>query len=74
MTTTPTRNGFPADTRSAAALYLCKGLAPIPLPVRSKKPDYEGWPSLRVTLESLDQHFPSGETKNVGILNGASIP
>ena len=73
MTTTPTRNGFPADTRSAAALPL-QGPGPDPLPVRSKKPDYEGWPSLRVTLESLDQHFPSGETRERGHPQRRSIP
>jgi DNA polymerase I-like protein with 3'-5' exonuclease and polymerase domains len=70
--TTATRNGtFPQDARSAAELYLLEGLAPIPLPPRSKDPGYPGWPDLRLTLDSLDAHFPDAEPRNVGILNGA---
>jgi hypothetical protein len=63
-------NGFPEDARSAAAIYLAKCLAPIPLPIRSKNPDYLNWTSLRLQLETLDQYFPPGEARNVGVLNG----
>src|SRR5438093_8681372 len=68
---TATRNGtFPPDARSAAELYLQKGLAPIPLPPRSKDPGYDGWQNLRLTPEALDTYFPPQEVRNVGILNG----
>src|SRR5262245_35854642 len=52
-------------------LYLAKGLAPIPLPARSKAPGYSGWKHLRLTADALDDHFPPGEVRNVGVLNGA---
>lgn len=66
-----TVNGyFPKDTRSAVELYLPRGLAPIPVPARSKNPGYEGWEDLRVTTNMLDRYFPPGQARNVGILNG----
>jgi hypothetical protein len=70
MMTISSRNGFPEDARGAAELYLAKGLAPIPLPPRSKDPGYTGWPTLRLDLACMDQHFPVGQDRNVGILNG----
>jgi hypothetical protein len=70
--TTATRNGFPTGVRTAAELYLSAGLAPIPLPPRSKNPGYPGWSSLRVTPGTLDVHFPPKEAPDagIGILNG----
>jgi DNA polymerase I-like protein with 3'-5' exonuclease and polymerase domains len=62
---------FPADARSAAAAYLRLGLSPIPLPHRSKDPGRDGWQDLRLTPETLDEHFPAGQPRNVGVLNGA---
>jgi hypothetical protein len=70
MTATAARNGFPTDARGAAAFYLERGLAPIPLPARSKNPGYSGWEKLHLTAGALDQHFPTGEVRNIGILNG----
>ena len=68
---TPTHNGrFPQDARSAAALYLEEGLAPIPLPLRSKEPGYPNWQALRITADILDAHFPPQDPCNVGVLNG----
>jgi DNA polymerase I-like protein with 3'-5' exonuclease and polymerase domains len=58
------------DVRSAADLYLAKGLAPIPLPPRSKDPGYLGWQHLRLAADTLDEHFPAQQARNVGILNG----
>lgn len=60
----------PRDARSAAELYLLKGLSPIPLPPRAKDPGYFGWQRLRVTAGDLGDHFPDGQNRNVGILNG----
>jgi hypothetical protein len=69
---TLSRNGtFPRDARGAAACYLTHGLAPLPLPARSKEPGYPGWQHLRLTADELDGHFPPAEARNVGILNGA---
>lgn len=69
--TTASTNGFPQDPHDAAALYLTKGLAPIPLPPRSKAPDLTDWPYFRMTTDALDRYFPKGEERNIGILNGA---
>jgi hypothetical protein len=71
MSTTATHNGtFPHSAREAVALYLERGLAPIPLPTRSKNPGLNGWQRLRLTLEDIDVHFPPHQARNVGILNG----
>jgi hypothetical protein len=71
--TTANMNGtFPHECRTAAELYLLKGLAPIPLPERSKGEGLRGdWPSFRMTLADLDRHFPTQVPRNIGILNGA---
>jgi hypothetical protein len=53
--------GFPTAPGPAAALYLARGLAPTPLPPRSKDPGYAGWPDLRLTPDTIDQHFPPGQ-------------
>jgi hypothetical protein len=45
-------------------------LAPIPLPPRSKNPGYGDWQHLRLTADTLDQHFPPRKARNVGVLNG----
>jgi DNA polymerase I-like protein with 3'-5' exonuclease and polymerase domains len=74
VTTTTSANGtppFPKTARDAAALYLAKGLAPIPLPIQSKDPGYSGWQHLRLTPDTLDDRFPPDQARNVGILNGA---
>jgi hypothetical protein len=68
---TATRSDCPLDAHGAAELYLQKGLAAIPLPPRSKEPGYPNWQHLRLTLDTLDQHFPPRAALNVGILNGA---
>jgi hypothetical protein len=64
------RNGFPASIPAAAALYLAMGLAPIPLPPRSKDPGYVGWQHLRVTADTLGDYFLPQQLHNIGILNG----
>lgn len=49
MTTAARKSEFSQDARSAAELYLVKGLAPIPLHLRSKQPDSAGFQCLRLT-------------------------
>jgi hypothetical protein len=71
MTTVDSNGRFPQDVRTAAELYLQKGLAPIPLPSRSKDPGFADWQNLRVTADTLGQYFPPKVARNLGILNGA---
>jgi hypothetical protein len=67
----PSANGTPpADARGTALLCLRRGYAPLPLPCPGKKPALEDWPSLRLTPDDLDAHFPAGKRVNVGVLNG----
>jgi DNA polymerase I-like protein with 3'-5' exonuclease and polymerase domains len=62
---------FPQDARTAAELYLGKGLSPIPVPPRSKKAVHPNWQHLRPAPEDLDHLFPPGEAHNIGLLLGA---
>src|SRR5262245_26734876 len=72
MSTRALNGALPKDARSAAELYLARGLAPIPLPARSKGEGLkEGWQRLRLTWDMLDAHFPSAGALNIGVLNGA---
>src|SRR5262245_272750 len=69
---TKSSNGtFPHEPRDAAEVYVLQDMAVIPMPPRSKDPGYPGWERLRLTLADLDQHFPRGQAKNLGVLNGA---
>src|SRR5215470_13538935 len=63
-------NDFPNEIRESARLYLSKGLAPIPLRLRSKEPIHSDWPRLRVPSEKVDLIFPPGKELNIGVLNG----
>jgi hypothetical protein len=70
-TSTTARDGtFPVDPQAAAGLYLRLGLAPIPVPHRSKDPGYPGWQNTRATEAELARMFPQGEARNLGVLNG----
>lgn len=44
--------------------------APIPVPYRSKMPVFEGWPLLRLTVDTVLTHFPKGRRWNIAVLNG----
>jgi hypothetical protein len=61
---------FPRDARSAAELYLSKALAPVPLPLGSKRPVLKDWQNLRIGEAGLDEHFPSEIPLNIGLLLG----
>jgi DNA polymerase I-like protein with 3'-5' exonuclease and polymerase domains len=65
-----TGNGFPATVREAALYYLGRGLSPIPVPARTKKPLLTEWQNLRLTRDDIDQHFPAGKPLNIGLLTG----
>lgn len=52
-----------------ARALLARGLAPIPVHACSKKPSCTGWPSLRLTPDTLAEHF-KGASGNVGVAFG----
>ena len=56
-------------TRAAAEQYAKRGWSVIPIPPRSKNPGLKGWERMRLTAESLDDHF-NGRPQNVGVLLG----
>ncbi len=58
----------PRDALGGAQLALALGIAPIPVPIGSKRPVTLGWPDLRITREELSQRFAA--QSNVGVLNG----
>ena len=54
-------------TRAAAEQYAKCGWSVIPIPHRSKNPGLKGWERMRLTAESLRDHF-NGRPQNIGIL------
>ena len=56
-------------TRAAAEQYAKCGWSVIPIPHRSKNPGLKGWERMRLTADSLDDHF-NGRPQNVGVLLG----
>ncbi len=50
--------------------YLDRGLAPIPVPYRTKEPVIAGWPDLRVTKADISKLFTL--PCNVGVLLGTA--
>ena len=45
------------------------GWSPIPVPHRSKNPGFKNWGQLRLTEDTLADHF-NGQPQNVGVLLG----
>jgi hypothetical protein len=58
----------PRNALGGAQLALALGIAPIPVPIGSKRPVTPGWPHLRIAREDLSQRFAA--QSNVGALNG----
>jgi len=56
-------------TRLAAEHYARSGWSVIPVPHLSKNPGFKGWEQMRLTPETLDQHF-NGHPQNIGVLLG----
>ena len=56
-------------TRAAAEQYTKRGWSVIPIPHRSKTPGLKGWERMRLTQESVDDHF-NGRPQNIGVLLG----
>ena len=59
-----------ADVPAAARTYIDRGWAPLPIPYKSKAPTIKGWPSLRIGVEEITDHFPAGVPSNIGIILG----
>jgi hypothetical protein len=56
--------------RSVATSYITSGYLPIPIPLKTKAPRLPEWPALRITADTVGQHFGSEES-NIGVLLGA---
>lgn len=52
-----------------AALYIARGLRPIPIPFREKAPKIENWPSLRIATADVPTYF-NGAPANIGLILG----
>ena len=53
----------------AAERYIRAGFAVVPIPHRSKRPVLEGWEALRLTADTLPEHF-NGRPQNIGLILG----
>jgi hypothetical protein len=54
--------------RQAAARYISRGVAVIPVPAGEKNPRRTGWETLRITEEEIPNYWTNGQ--NVGLLCG----
>ena len=49
--------------------FIGRGWATVPIRYRTKSPDIEGWPKLRINAESASQYF-NGVQQNIGVILG----
>ncbi len=54
--------------RRAAARYIERGVAVIPVPDKEKKPGLSGWQEARLSVEDVPRYWTNGQ--NIGALNG----
>lgn len=59
----------PLTPHAAALLYAGRGWSVVPIPFRSKNPGFDDWPQMRLTIETIGQHF-NGKPQNIGVLLG----
>jgi hypothetical protein len=57
-----------SDSQEAAARYMGRGDAVIPIPAGSKNPGRNGWESLRLTPQDIPDYWPNGQ--GIGLLTG----
>src|SRR5215210_4975916 len=62
-----TRSASMSSTK-AAARYIERGWAPVPIPARQKGPQISGWQHLRMSASEVPRYFNNGQ--NIGIING----
>lgn len=53
------------SSAKAAARYIERGWAPIPVPAGAKNPGRDGWQDLRIGLEDIPRYFNNGQ--NIGL-------
>jgi hypothetical protein len=58
-----------AAVREAAAEYVKRGFAPVPVPYQEKRPVLPGWQKLRLTPADVPRYF-NGQPQNIGLLLG----
>jgi P4 family phage/plasmid primase-like protien len=56
------------SSAKAAARYIKRGWAPVPIPARQKGPQISGWQRLRMSTSDVPRYFNNGQ--NIGIING----
>src|SRR5215208_6136138 len=56
------------SSAKAAARYIERGWAPVPIPPRQKGPQISGWQHLRMSVSDVPRYFNNAQ--NVGIING----
>ncbi len=56
------------SSAKAAARYIERGWAPVPIPTRQKGPRISAWQHLRMGVSDVPRYFTNGQ--NVGIING----
>ena len=56
---------------TAARDYIKRGMAPIPVPLRSKGPALNGWQHLRLTEDEVPNYF-DGKPSNIGLILGSA--
>src|SRR6516162_319643 len=61
--------GGSVPIRVSALRYASRGWSVIPVPHQSKNPGRHGWEQMRLTPETIPQHF-NGKPQNIGVLLG----
>ena len=56
------------SSAKAAARYVERGWAPVPIPARQKGPQIPGWQRLRMSASDVPRYFNNGQ--NIGIITG----
>jgi putative DNA primase/helicase len=56
------------SSAKAAARYIERGWAPVPIPARQKGPQIPGWQRLRMGASDVPRYFKNGQ--NIGIITG----
>ena len=56
------------SSAKAAARYIERGWAPVPIPARQKGPQIPGWQRLRMSVSDVPRYFIGGQ--NIGIITG----
>lgn len=64
------KNASQTNFLNVATGYLRRGWQPLPVPYRSKNPNFAGWQNFTTTEADLPKHF-NGKPQNIGVLLGS---